>query len=76
MIRIERLQMHLPVGFEHRATSIALLVGRELTKLQVSQDVSLETLSIPRQKIPVNTPDSEIASLIVEQIASRYGRES
>lgn len=73
MVRIERLRMHLPAGFEHRATSIAQLVGRALSKQQVSQDISLESLAIPRQEISLNTPDREIANLIVEQIVSRYG---
>jgi hypothetical protein len=73
MIRIERVRMQLPAGFEHRATSIAQLVGRELAKQQVSQDISLESLAIPRQEISLNTSDTEIANMIVEQIVSGYG---
>jgi hypothetical protein len=72
MIRIERIRMQLPAGFEHRATSIAQLVGRELAKQQVSQNISLESLAIPRQEISLNTSDTEIANMIVEQIVSRY----
>ena len=76
MIQIERLTMHLPAGFEHRATSIAGLVGDALSKQHISQDVSLESLSIPPQRLTLNTSDTEIAQLIVNQIVSNYeGRQ-
>lgn len=68
MIQIERIRMHLPAGFEHRATSIARLVGDALAKQSVSHDVSLESVSITPQRITGNTPDVEIAQLIVAQI--------
>ncbi len=73
MIQIERIRMHLPAGFEHRATSIARLVGDVLAKQHISLDVSLESVSITPQRISARTPDVEIAYLIVEQIVSSYG---
>ena len=72
MIKIERMRMHLPTGFEHRATSIARLVGEALKKESVTQDISLEAVSLEPQRISVGTPDSEIAHLIVQQIVSNY----
>ena len=70
MIQIERIRMRLPSGFRHRATSIAGLVGDALTKQPVSQDMSLESVSLTPQKISVNNTDTEIAGLIVKQIVS------
>jgi len=73
MIQIERLRMHLPAGFEHRATSIARLVGEGLAREHITRDAALESVSIPRQRIMAHTPDIEIANLIVRQIISGYG---
>jgi len=74
MIQIERIRLHLPAGFEHRATSIARMVGEVLAKQHIARDVSLESVSIPPQRIAAGTPDVEIAYLIAEQIVSSYGR--
>ena len=73
MIRIDRIRMRLPAGFEHRATSIARLVGEELAKRSISQDVSLESLSIKAPQITFRMPDIEIANLIVQQLVVSYG---
>ena len=73
MIQIERIRLHLPAGFEHRATSIARLVGDVLAKQQISLDVALESVSITPRRISAGTPDVEIAYLIVEQIVAGYG---
>ena len=76
MIHIERIRMHLPAGFEHRATSIARLVGTVLAKQSVSQDVLLNSLSVSPPRLPLNISDAEIANQIVEQIVSAYrGRQ-
>ncbi len=73
MIHIDRIRMRLPAGFEHRATSIARLVGEELAKRSVSQDVSLESVSIKPPQISPGMPDIEIANLIVQQLVASYG---
>ena len=73
MIQIERIRMYLPAGFEHRAISIARRVGDVLAKQHISQDVALESVSIPRQRITAGTSDVEIANIIVEQIVSSFG---
>lgn len=76
MIQIERIRMHLPAGFEHRATSIARLVGTVLSKQHVSEDVVLESLSVAPPSLALNITDAEIAHQIVEQIVSAYrGRQ-
>ena len=73
MIHIERLSMHLPAGFEHRATSIALLVGDGLSRQKVQEDISLDSLQLTPQKIAKNISDAEIANLIIQQIVSQSG---
>ena len=40
MIRIERLRLRLPPGYQHRATSIARKLGEFLAKESVSQDAA------------------------------------
>jgi len=70
MIEIERLRMHLPTGFEHRAISIAHLVGKALSKRALSQSQVLDSFSLKPHSISLNSSDSEIASLIVEEIVA------
>ena len=70
MIRIDRIRMHLPAGFEHRATAIARLVGDELAKRSISQDATLDSISIAPQSLSVEMPDGEIAHGIAQQIVS------
>jgi len=72
MIQIDRLRMHLPAGFQHRATSIALLVGQALSKQSVPRDVSLKSLSIKPIMLPANQSDSDIAQQIVTRIVAAY----
>lgn len=76
MIQIERIRMHLPAGFEHRATSIAQLVGKVLSKQHIAEDVVLESLSVAPPRFSLNITDAEIANQIVEQIVSTFrGRQ-
>ena len=72
MIHIERIRMQLPAGFEHRSASIARQLGEVLAKQSVSQDVSLESVSISPQSIHASTADEEIAQMIANQIIENY----
>jgi hypothetical protein len=65
--------MKLPAGFEHRATSIARLLGELLAQQSVSRDVTLESVVLEAQRIQVTTPDMEIAQRIATQIVEQYG---
>lgn len=77
MIQIERLRMRLPKGFEHRATSIARMVGEILATKNIVQSYPLETVSVTPPRILLNTPDKEIANLIVKEIiAASEGRNA
>lgn len=72
MIRIERLRLRLPPGYQHRATTIARKLGEFLAKESVSQDVSLETLSLSPQNLTGQHSDEEIAQKIARQIVNVY----
>lgn len=77
MIQIERLKMCLPNGFEHRATSIARMVGETLAETNTAHhDQVLDRLSVTPKRIALNTPDREIANLIVEEIVLASGGRS
>jgi len=68
MIRVDRLKMHLPDKFSHRATSIAFKVGDLLSRQRISESVSLDALTIKKQLYIHNISDDEIANQIVMQI--------
>ncbi len=70
MIQIERLRMHLPAGFEHRATAISRLVGEALANKHLSQERVIEAISLRSQRVALNSTDSEIADLIVKQVVT------
>lgn len=72
MIRIERLQLHLPAGFEHRAQGVARRLGELLGRQGVSQDVTISALRVIPQRIPRNTSDEDIAKLIADDIIAAY----
>ena len=76
MINIDRLRMHLPAGYQHRATSIAMLVSNGLAKQKVSQSISLESIVITPVQIRKNNSDEEIANLIINKIISGYQGET
>lgn len=68
MIEIERIRMHLPAGFEHRAVSIARRVGQALANQQPPQDRFIDRLQLAPQRLSANNTDEEIAQMIVNQI--------
>lgn len=74
MLRIERMRMHLPEGFEHRASAIARLVGDSMAEIHLSENLTLDRLSISPVRISQNATDQEIAHSVAERIASTLGR--
>jgi len=72
VIRIDRIRMKLPAGFEHRATTIARLLGEILARQTVAGEVTLESVTLEPQRIHAGTPDVEIAQRIAIQIIERY----
>ena len=73
MLNIERMRMHLPAGFEHRASAIARLVGESMAEFHPVENRTLDKLSIGPVQVSPNATDQEIAQRVAEQIASTLG---
>ena len=73
MLHIERMRMQLPAGFEHRASTIARLVGESVSQIQYSENYTLDNLSISPVQILPNATDQDIANSIAQRIASTLG---
>jgi hypothetical protein len=74
MLHIERMRMQLPAGFEHRASTIARLVGESMAEIHPTENRTLDRLSISPVQVSPNATDQEIAQSITERIASTLGR--
>jgi len=74
MLHIERMRMQLPEGFEHRALTIARLVGESMAEIHPSENRTLDRLSISPVQVLPNATDQEIAHSVAERIASTLGR--
>jgi hypothetical protein len=75
MLRIERMRMRLPKGFEHRASGIARLVGDLMAEIQPSESRTLDRLSVSPVRVSPTATDEEIAHSIAERIVLTLGRE-
>ena len=73
MLHIEHMRMQLPAGFEHRAASIARLVGDAMGKYRATENQALDRLSIGPVQISPNATDQEIAHSIAERITVKLG---
>ena len=71
MIRIDRLRLRLPAGFEHRALTIARRVGEMLAEQSVSRDLEIDSVTLSPLQIRIHTSDDEIARLITLQIVAQ-----
>ena len=74
MLRIERMRIQLPAGFEHRASSIARLVGDSMSEFHPSENRTLDKLSIGSIRVLPNATDQEIAHSVAERISLTLGR--
>jgi len=74
MLRIDRMRMQLPAGFEHRASAIARLVGESMAEIHLSENRTLDRLSIHPVRVSPNATDQEIANSVAERITSTLGR--
>lgn len=73
MLHIERMRMQLPSGFEHRASTIARLVGEAMAEFHPTEKRTLDRLSIRPVQVSQNATDQEIAHVVAEQITSTIG---
>ena len=70
MLQIERMRMQLPAGFEHRASTIAHLVGDAMGEFHATENRTLDRLSIGPVPVSPNATDQDIANSIAQRIAS------
>ena len=73
MLQIEQMRMQLPAGFEHRASTIARLVGELLAEIQPSENRKLDRLSISSVQVTPNESDQEIAHSVAQRIIESLG---
>ena len=76
MLHIERMRMQLPAGFEHRASTIARLVGEAMAEFHPTEKRTLDRLSISPVQVSPNATDQEIAQSVAERIALTLGGET
>ena len=71
LITIDRLNLQLPHGFEHRADTIARRVGDELARLSWSGMYELKHVLLPSLTVRPEQSDHQIAALIARSIHSQ-----
>lgn len=73
-IRIDRMTLHLPSGFEHRAASIARLTAENLSLDAASPRRTLRHLRVESSEPPAALGDRRIAESIAQRIGNAYKR--
>jgi len=73
MLSIDNLRLHLPAGFEHRADSIARLVGRELAGIHVGKSADIGSLQVPGVSVHPGQSDRQAALQIAQAIHRQVG---
>jgi hypothetical protein len=75
MLHIKQMRMQLPAGYEHRATSIARLVGELLAECQHTESHNVDHLSIGPIQISTHASDRDIANSVTQRIVDMLRRE-
>jgi hypothetical protein len=70
MLKIDRLRLSLPPGYESRANRIAHLVADELAGLQVQGDAQFEQLALPAIDVGPRATDRQVAGAIAGAMAA------
>jgi hypothetical protein len=71
MLKIDRLRLSLPAGFEARAGRIARLVGDELAGLPLAAgELQLDHLALPPVSVARGASDRRVAGAVAAAIAS------
>jgi len=68
MIRIDRLNLKLPAGFEGRAQDIVQRIGVELARYPVSQSEQYEHIALKQLHVDANTSNQHVAMSVASQI--------
>ncbi len=76
MLSIDHLNLHLPVGFEHRASSIARLVASELAAMPIEKNGKFTNLQVPEINIHATQSNRQAANRIAQAIHRQIGGTS
>ena len=75
MLHIDRMRMQLPAGFEHRASSIARLVGESLADFQPVESRNMDRLNIGPVDVSAHATDHDIANSVTQCIVAMLRSE-
>lgn len=73
MLKIDRLRLSLPPGYESRADRIARLVADELAGLQLQGTANFDRLTLPTVEVGQRASDRQVASSIAGAMAVHLG---
>lgn len=71
MLKIDRLRLSLPAGYESRADRIARLVADELAGLQLQGDAHFDRLTLPAVEVGPRATDRQVAGAVTRAMASQ-----
>jgi hypothetical protein len=70
MLKIDRLRLSLPPGFEPLAERIARLVADELAGLPLQGDAHFDRLTLPTVEVGQRATDRQVAGAVAGSVAS------
>lgn len=73
MLRVDRLSIHLPEGFEHRASDIAHELAGHLAAMGPAGGQSMDRLVVPALTVRPQATNREIAGLMAKAIHAGLG---
>ena len=73
MIRIDRLQLRLPPGYEHRAATIVPLVAEILAGYSSTDPRDVSSLQVSPVQAAPGASDREVAEQVARGIATSLG---
>ena len=76
MLKIDRLRLSLPAGYEARADRIARLVADELAGLPVHGDAHFDQLTLPTVEVGPRATDAQVAGAVTRAMASHLAAGS
>ncbi|MDR2208467.1 MAG: hypothetical protein LBE22_05790 [Azoarcus sp.] len=70
-IKIDRLSLRLPQGFESRANAIAHQIGAEMNRHHWHQNLSIDHLQLPPVSVSPQEGDNAVAQKVVAAILQK-----
>lgn len=76
MLKIDRLSIHMPPGFENRAADIARLISGGLEDYHGRTNLTVDSLRLSNIVIGAQATDQEVARAITGALIQALGRVS